>query len=82
MKHAIGKLPLPDDPTVFVPEQRAKHDIDLLPIGELEALQVGKLPLLHRDPFDRILIAQAIAEGLVLVTNDSKIATYPVRVVW
>jgi PIN domain nuclease of toxin-antitoxin system len=43
---------------------------------------MAALPMLHRDPFDRILIAQAIAEGLDLVTNDEPISDYPVRTIW
>jgi PIN domain nuclease of toxin-antitoxin system len=82
IKHQTGKLALPDDPTVFVPEMRVKHDIELLPIGELEALQVGKLPLLHRDPFDRMLVAQSIVHGLQIATSDPLIRQYPCRWMW
>jgi len=82
IKHATGKLPLPDDPTVFIPEQRAKHDVELLPIGELETLQIGKLPALHRDPFDRMLVAQSIIHGLQIATSDPLIRQYPCRWLW
>jgi PIN domain nuclease of toxin-antitoxin system len=82
IKHAARKLPLRDDPTLFVPNQREKHDIELLPIGELEALQVGKLPELHRDPFDRMLVAQSIIHGLQIATSDPLIRQYPCRWLW
>jgi PIN domain nuclease of toxin-antitoxin system len=82
IKHAMGKLPLPDDPMVFVPDRRAKYDIELLAIGELETLQVGKLPPLHRDPFDRLLVAQAITHGLQIATSDPRIRQYPCRWIW
>lgn len=82
IKHASRKLPLPEDPTVLVPEQRAKHDIELLPIGELETLQVGKLPSLHRDPFDRMLVAQSIIHGLQIATSDPLVRQYPCRWIW
>jgi PIN domain nuclease of toxin-antitoxin system len=82
VKHAIGKLALPEDPAKFIPEQRAAHGVELLPIGELESLQVGKLPALHRDPFDRMLVAQSIVHGLRLATSDERIRQYPCRWIW
>jgi PIN domain nuclease of toxin-antitoxin system len=82
IKHATGKLPLPEDPAVFVPAQRAKHGIELLPIDELETLQVSKLPALHRDPFDRMLVAQSIIHGLQIATSDPLIRQYPCRWIW
>ena len=53
-----------------------------LPIRASHVTALAALPLVHKDPFDRILIAQAIAEGLVFVTNDEQIGSYPVRTVW
>ena len=82
VKHRLGKLPLPAPPADFVPTQRAAHGIEPLPVDEEAALHVAKLPDLHRDPFDRILVAQAIAAGLVLVTPDEPIRQYPVRALW
>ena len=82
IKNSTGKLPLPDDPTIFVPAQRARHDIDFLPIGEMECLQVGKLPPLHRDPFDRMLVAQSIVHGLQIATSDPLVRQYPCRWIW
>ncbi|MEP7009466.1 MAG: type II toxin-antitoxin system VapC family toxin [Acidobacteriota bacterium] len=51
-------------------------------LDEESALQVAQLPPLHRDPFDRILVAQAIVHGCVLLTPDPDIQAYPVRVAW
>jgi PIN domain nuclease of toxin-antitoxin system len=82
VKHRLGKLPLPAPPQEFVPAQRAAHGIEPLPVEEEAALHVAKLPDLHRDPFDRMLIAQAIVGGLVLVTPDDPIRQYPVRTLW
>ncbi len=64
------------------PAMRQRAGIDLLPIGETEACQIHKLPQLHRDPFDRILVAQAACHGLAIVTDDAWIGRYPVRTLW
>jgi len=82
VKHRLGKLPLPQAPDEFVPAQRAAHGIEPLAVGEESALHVAKLPDLHRDPFDRMLVAQALVGGLVLVTPDDPIRQYPVRTLW
>ena len=82
VKHRLGKLPLPAIPHEFVPEQRAAHGIEALPVDEEAALHVAKLPDLHPDPFDRMLVAQAILGGLVLLTPDESIRRYPVRTLW
>jgi PIN domain nuclease of toxin-antitoxin system len=82
VKHRLGKLPLPESPDVFVPAQRAAHGIEPLAIDEEAALHVAKLPDLHRDPFDRLLVAQALVGGLVLLTPDADVREYPVRTLW
>jgi PIN domain nuclease of toxin-antitoxin system len=82
VKHRLGKLPLPADPAEFVPAQRAAHGIEPLAVEEESALHIAKLPDLHRDPFDRMLVAQALVGGLVLVTPDDTIRRYPVRILW
>jgi PIN domain nuclease of toxin-antitoxin system len=82
IKHGLGKLPLPDDPARLIPEQRRRHGIGFLPLSEAEALQVHRLPSLHRDPFDRILVSQAIIDGLTILTPDPDIAAYPVQTAW
>ena len=65
-----------------MPAQRVAHGIEPLPVDEEAALHVAKLPDLHRDPFDRMLVAQALVGGLVLLTPDDPIHQYPVRTLW
>ena len=66
----------------FVLEQREKHGITVLPLEEHAVFHLHKLPALHRDPFDRMLICQAIEHDCVLLTPDPLIAQYPVRTQW
>lgn len=82
VKHARGKLPLPEDPARLIPARRATRGVAELPFDEGSALQGPRLPPLHRDPFDRMLIAQAIGLGLAIVTPDPLITQYPVRTIW
>jgi PIN domain nuclease of toxin-antitoxin system len=81
-KHMNGKLPLPQSLDQIVRTERALRGVLELPFDEASALQVLKIPALHRDPFDRMLIAQSIALGMAIVTPDPLIAQYPVRVIW
>ena len=82
VKHALGKLPLPQPPSALVPEERTRHQIESLTLDETAALAVTRLPDLHRDPFDRMLTSQAIMGGLTLLTPDPLIRQYPVPTVW
>jgi len=82
IKWSLGKLPLPVTPEKFVTEQREKHFISPLPISENAAFLLPKLPDHHKDPFDRILICQAIEHTLTILTTDPLIQQYPVRTVW
>ena len=82
IKFGLGKLPLPDDPDRYIPAQRKAAGIQLLEISEEAAGSAHRLPTLHRDPFDRILISQAIGGGMVLATNDAAIRRYPVQTLW
>ncbi len=77
IKHQLGNIPLPGPPEIYVPSQRRRHQITSLSVNERCVSQVAKLPPLHRDPFDRLLIGQAIEHGLTLVTVDTAIRTYP-----
>lgn len=81
-KHRAGRLPLPEPPDRLIPTERRLRGVTALPFDEESALQGLRLPALHRDPFDRMLIAHAIALGLAIVTPDPAIAQYPVRVIW
>ena len=77
IKYALGHLPLPEPPEIYIPTQRKFFSIESLPVDEGSVFQVARLPLLHRDPFDRLLIGQAIEHDLKLVTVDTAIRTYP-----
>jgi PIN domain nuclease of toxin-antitoxin system len=74
IKRALGKLDAPDD----LEAQLAKHDFSTLPISVRHALAAGALKRHHNDPFDRMLIAQAMLEGLTIVTRDSRFGQYGV----
>jgi PIN domain nuclease of toxin-antitoxin system len=76
IKQAIGILPEPAD----LPERILASGFRELPIGSDHATVAGRLPLIHRDPFDRMLVAQARCEGLTLVTRDSRCQQYEVAV--
>lgn len=82
IKHAAGRLPLPQRPDVFVPSIREASGIASLDIDEESAFHAGKLPGIHADPFDRILVAQAIVHGMAILTPDPQIEQYAVRVLW
>jgi len=78
IRYALGKLPLPEAAGEYLPRQREAHRIATLPIEEAALVHLAGLPPLHRDPFDRILIAQALQHGLTLVTVDDAVRAYPV----
>lgn len=82
VKWAAGRLTLPDEPSVWVPSRREQNGIASLAVTEEAAIQATKLPALHKDPFDRMLVCQAISEGMALVTPDPLIRQYPVLVIW
>jgi PIN domain nuclease of toxin-antitoxin system len=80
VKHQLGRLPLPEPPERYLPLQRERHQIASLSLDEASVSQLPGLPILHRDPFDRMLICQAKAHNLTIVTVDKQISTYPVPV--
>ena len=82
LKNAAGRLWLADPPGTFVPRERERHAIDVLPIDEADALGAGSLPGWHRDPFDRLLVCQALARGMPILTPDPLISRYPVKTIW
>jgi PIN domain nuclease of toxin-antitoxin system len=82
IKTQIGKLQLADEPTRFIPQQLALNAIVSLPINLRHALHVFTLPRHHRDPFDRILVAQSQLERLPILTDDPLITQYAVEVIW
>jgi PIN domain nuclease of toxin-antitoxin system len=65
-----------------VPAQRSAHGLAELPLEEEAALHVTRLPDLHQDPFDRMLVSQAIVHGLVIATPDALVTQYPARTIW
>jgi PIN domain nuclease of toxin-antitoxin system len=82
VKHALGRLPLPGKPEIYIPRIREKSGVETLPIDEESALYTWRLPKLHSDPFDRMLVAQAIVHGMVILTPDEAVAQYAARVLW
>jgi PIN domain nuclease of toxin-antitoxin system len=82
IKHALGRLPLPEPPERLIPMLREHHGVDTLPIDEESTLHLTRLPALHRDAFDRILVAQAIVHGMTLLTPDPLVTQYPARTLW
>ena len=82
IKAQLGRIKIPDKPEIFISEQMIANAIQSLPIQISHAFHVYNLPSHHRDPFDRMLIAQAQLEGLPILTNDPQISRYPVKVIW
>jgi PIN domain nuclease of toxin-antitoxin system len=80
IKYQLGKLPLPDSPETYLPKQRDRHQIFSLALDENSVVQLSKLPPLHRDPFDRMLICQALQNSLTIATVDAAVRAYPVSV--
>ena len=81
IKWATGRLPLPDPPATYVPTRMRRSGVEGLPVSHTHALRVASLPNLHRDPFDRLLIAQAQLEGLTIITVDPAFDGYDVATI-
>jgi PIN domain nuclease of toxin-antitoxin system len=79
IKWELGKLKLPADPAEDVPSRMAQSGVIPLPIRHAHAVQVARLPRHHRDPFDRLLVAQASLEEMVLLTADRQFDVYGIR---
>ena len=79
IKYGLGRLPLPEPPERYVPERLRAIGADPLPVEHTHALAVAALPPLHRDPFDRLLVAQAGLLDVPILTADPAIAGYEVR---
>ncbi|MGH7812997.1 MAG: type II toxin-antitoxin system VapC family toxin [Candidatus Binataceae bacterium] len=82
LKYDLGRLPLPEKPLDLISRYRRQLQVESLPLKEAEVLGVSRLPAIHRDPFDRMLISQAIAEGMTILTPDEDIRRYPVMTTW
>lgn len=82
IKYSRGTLRLTDPPEHFVRAARERYGLRSLAIDEESALHVRKLPALHADPFDRMLVSQAIVHGVTIVTPDPLVTQYPARTMW
>jgi PIN domain nuclease of toxin-antitoxin system len=78
IKQSSGRLTLPDDLQAMV----ASQGFTVLPVTFIHLRRIGTLPRVHRDPFDRMMIAQALAEGIPIATGDRIFAAYGVQTVW
>lgn len=81
IKYQLGKLPLPEPPERYVPERLRAIGAEAAPVVHPHALAVSNLPALHRDPFDRLLVAQAMLLGLTIMTADPAITEYSVATI-
>jgi PIN domain nuclease of toxin-antitoxin system len=81
IKHALGKLRLPEPPVSYVPDRVAALGVQPLAVDHHHALHVGTLPPHHRDPFDRLLVAHAQLDDLPILTADPVIAAYDVTTI-
>jgi PIN domain nuclease of toxin-antitoxin system len=82
IKVRIGKLRMEPDLETFVDRFIVDNGIELLPVSLQAILGTGKLELIHQDPFDRLIISQALADGLPVVSADGIWDSYPVRRIW
>ena len=82
VKMKIGKLNTVGSSVTYIRDEMAEYGMELLPIRYEHILQLEQLPLHHSEPFDRLLIAQAIAESLPILTHDEKFPLYPVKLIW
>ena len=82
IKAGLGRLEVPEDLQRFISDQLSRNAIQALPIYLGHAVHTGSLPVHHRDPFDRILVSQAILEQIPLLSADPQLLHYPVEVVW
>ena len=82
IKYSIGKLTLPVTPSLFIPEERESHQITPLGLNEADTFHLENLPFIHKDPFDRMLVSQAIERSLTILTPDPLVRQYPIRTLW
>jgi PIN domain nuclease of toxin-antitoxin system len=82
IKYALGRLELAKPPKEIFPEQLRRQRIGSLPVEHSHAFRVAELPLHHRDPFDRLLVAQAQVERLPILSRDPALRDYDVEVIW
>lgn len=81
VKVQIGKLQIPQDLGAFL-QRTLNRELTILPIQPEHVLNLSKLPLLHRDPFDRMLVAQSMSESVAILSSDRKLRQYEVEIIW
>ena len=82
IKVSIGRLTLSKPFEELIPEQLVLNEIAVLPVGLDDLSLIAKLPFHHRDPFDRLIITQAITSELPIVSKDTEFTQYPVELIW
>jgi PIN domain nuclease of toxin-antitoxin system len=82
VKYGLGKLNLAEPPATFIRRRIENNGLLELPISMDHATQLQELPTHHRDPFDRLLVAQAMAEAIPMLTADKQLTAYPIECIW
>lgn len=82
IKEQVGKLSLPNPPERYLRRRIAESDIEMLPVSAEHALRLFSLPVHHKDPFDRIIIAQSKEEDIAVITADAVMRRYEIEVIW
>ena len=82
LKHSAGKLPLPDEPRVWIPQKFSHHQLQRQPLTHAAIFRSGELPRVHKDPFDRMLAAQAIEDALTILSPDEPLSLLGAARVW
>ena len=82
VKHGLGKLMLSEPPIIFMRQRINNNNLLELPITMEHATHLQNLPQHHRDPFDRLLVAQAMVEGIPLLTADKQLSAYAIECIW
>ena len=82
IKAGLGQLQVRPDLRRYLLRQLARNEFELLPVLFEHAVAIRDLPLHHRDPFDRLLIAQSLTERLVLISHDARMKAYAIEVLW
>ena len=82
IKEQVGKLFLPNPPERYLRRRIAESDIEMLPVSAQHALRLFSLPVHHKDPFDRIIVAQSQEEDIAIITADAVMRRYEIEVIW
>lgn len=82
IKVGTGKLVLPENPEIYIPSRLISNQLETLPIFISHVLKINSLANFHKDPFDRLLIAQSLVENIPIITIDRLITQYPVKIIW